>query len=91
MFIRGAALAAAGVLFAVQIASAEVRITGSGASFPAPIYTTWFKEFSRANKGVQVNYQAKGSGAGVRDFLNHTVDFAASDAAMTDKEIAQVP
>ncbi len=90
-FVRGAALAAAGVLFAVQIASAEVRITGSGASFPAPIYTTWFKEFSRANKGIQVNYQAKGSGAGIRDFLNHTVDFAASDAAMTDKEIAQVP
>jgi len=86
-----AALSAAGVLLLAQSVLAEVRITGSGASFPAPIYTTWFKEFSRANKGVQVNYQAKGSGAGIRDFLNHTVDFAASDAAMTDKDMAQVP
>jgi phosphate transport system substrate-binding protein len=69
---------------------AATRIVGSGASFPAPIYTTWFKQFSRANKGVQVNYQAKGSGAGIRDFLNHTVDFAASDAAMKEKEIASI-
>ncbi len=71
-------------------ASTKIRLTGSGASFPAPIYTTWFKQFSRSNKGVQINYQSKGSGAGIRDFINHTVDFAASDAAMNDKEIAQV-
>lgn len=45
-----AALSAAGVLLLAQSVLAEVRITGSGASFPAPIYTTWFKEFSRANK-----------------------------------------
>ncbi|MFV0439598.1 MAG: phosphate ABC transporter substrate-binding protein PstS [Desulfopila sp.] len=77
-------------LFAAS-AMAETDIVGSGASFPAPIYTTWFKEFSRANPGVQVNYQAKGSGGGIRDFIDHTVDFAASDAAMDEKQIAQVP
>ncbi len=71
-------------------AMAELSIIGSGASFPAPIYTTWFKEFSRANQGVQINYQAKGSGAGVRDFLDHTVDFAASDAAITPEDMAKV-
>nr|WP_321469071.1 phosphate ABC transporter substrate-binding protein PstS [uncultured Desulfobulbus sp.] len=76
--------------FAVS-AMAETSIIGSGASFPAPIYTTWFKQFSRANKGVQINYQAKGSGAGIRDFIDHTVDFAASDAAMSEAEIAKVP
>ncbi len=68
----------------------KVRITGSGASFPFPIYSTWFKTYSRDHQGIIVDYQAKGSGAGIRDFINHTVDFAASDAAMNDKEIAQV-
>lgn len=77
-------------VFAAQPALAEIRIVGSGASFPAPIYTTWFKQFSRANKGIQVNYQSKGSGAGIRDFQNGVVDFAASDAAMTDEEISKV-
>lgn len=78
--------------FAVQSAdaSAEIRVAGSGASFPYPIYSIWFKQFSRANKDIQVNYQSKGSGAGIRDFQNHVVDFAASDAAMSEKEIAVV-
>jgi len=81
----------AATLLAVSPVSAEdIKLTGSGASFPAPIYTTWFKEFSRANAGVQINYQSKGSGAGVKDFQNHTVDFAASDSAMTAEEIAGV-
>jgi phosphate transport system substrate-binding protein len=89
--IQSAALFGAVTVFAAQPASAEdIKITGSGASFPAPIYTTWFKEFSRANAGVQVNYQSKGSGAGVKDFQNHTVDFAASDSAMTSEEIAAI-
>lgn len=78
------------LLFSSQSVLANTRVVGSGASFPAPIYTTWFKQFSRANKDIQVNYQAKGSGAGIRDFQNHTVDFAASDAAMKDSEIAAV-
>ena len=69
---------------------ADVNLVGSGASFPAPLYTTWFKTFSRANSGVQVSYQSKGSGAGIRDFQNHVVDFGASDAAMTKEEIAKV-
>jgi phosphate transport system substrate-binding protein len=77
-------------LVTAPLSAADVRLVGSGASFPAPIYTTWFKEFSRANADIQVNYQSKGSGAGIRDFQNNTVDFAASDAAMTEEEIASV-
>src|SRR5271166_768795 len=69
----------------------EIRLIGSGASFPFPIYSAWFKDFSKQNKGVTVDYQAKGSGAGILDFINRTVDFAGSDAAMTDEEIAKVP
>ncbi|MFL9824380.1 phosphate ABC transporter substrate-binding protein PstS [Rhodoplanes sp. SY1] len=67
----------------------EMRLIGSGASFPFPIYSAWFKQFSKDNK-VIVDYQAKGSGAGINDFINKTVDFAASDAAMTDAEMAKV-
>src|SRR5215510_4618469 len=69
----------------------RLRLTGSGASFPFPIYSAWFKAFSAKQKSVTVDYQAKGSGAGIQDFVNHTVDFAASDAAMTDAEMAKVP
>ncbi|MBK8212012.1 MAG: phosphate ABC transporter substrate-binding protein PstS [Rhodospirillales bacterium] len=69
----------------------DVRLIGSGASFPFPIYSAWFKQFSKETPGVTVDYQAKGSGAGIQDFINRTVDFAASDAAMTDEEIAKVP
>src|SRR4051794_25106627 len=68
----------------------DMRLIGSGASFPAPIYAAWFKSFSKESPGVIVDFQSKGSGAGIQDFINHTVDFAASDAAMTDAEIAKV-
>ncbi|HMR02484.1 MAG TPA: phosphate ABC transporter substrate-binding protein PstS [Candidatus Competibacter phosphatis] len=68
----------------------EIKLTGSGASFPFPIYGAWFKDFSKQTKGVTVDYQAKGSGAGIQDFTNNTVDFAASDAAMDDEEIAKI-
>jgi len=81
------------VVSLTSLASAQdkMRLTGSGASFPFPLYSAWFKSFSTAQKGIAVDYQAKGSGAGIQDFINHTVDFAASDAAMTDEEIAKVP
>jgi phosphate transport system substrate-binding protein len=69
----------------------RVRLTGSGASFPFPLYSAWFKSFSGKQKSVSVDYQAKGSGAGIQDFINRTVDFAASDAAMSDEDIAKIP
>ncbi len=72
------------------VALADVKLMGSGASFPAPIYAKWFKDFSAANKGMRVDYQSKGSGAGIQDFINQVVDFAGSDAAMSDEEIAEV-
>lgn len=90
--IRSAALVVSVSLCAtsVALASESIRLTGSGASFPAPIYLTWFKDFSKKTDGVTVDYQSKGSGAGVQDFLNKTVDFAASDSAMKAEEIAKV-
>lgn len=64
-----------------------VTLQGSGASFPAPIYSRWFKEFSDATADVRVNYQSTGSGAGVKAFIEGQTDFGASDAAMNDEEI----
>lgn len=71
--------------------AADLRLIGSGASFPFPLYSAWFKDFSKKTPGATVDYQAKGSGAGIQDLVNKTVDFAASDAAMTPEEIAKVP
>jgi phosphate transport system substrate-binding protein len=67
-----------------------VRLKGSGASFPFPLYGLWFKEYGKVHRNVIIDYQAKGSGAGIKDFMNKTVDFAASDAAMSDEEMTAV-
>ena len=72
------------------VAQEKVRLTGSGASFPAPIYLTWFKDLAKKNPTLTVDYQSKGSGAGVQDFINKTVDFGASDSAMKKEDIAKV-
>jgi phosphate transport system substrate-binding protein len=71
-------------------AGESVRLKGSGASFPFPLYGLWFKEYGKTHPHIIIDYQAKGSGAGIRDFVNRTVDFAASDAAMTDAEMQEV-
>ncbi|AFZ34011.1 phosphate ABC transporter substrate-binding protein, PhoT family [Stanieria cyanosphaera PCC 7437] len=68
----------------------SVSLTGAGASFPAPLYQRWFSEYNKQNPNVQISYQSVGSGAGVEQFTQGTVDFGASDVAMTDEEIAQV-
>jgi phosphate transport system substrate-binding protein len=71
--------------------TADVGLTGAGATFPAPLYQRWFQDFNTANPKLQINYQSVGSGAGVEQFTKGTVDFGASDTAMKDEEIAKVP
>jgi phosphate transport system substrate-binding protein len=68
-----------------------VTLSGAGASFPAPLYQRWFADFNTANPAATVSYQSVGSGAGVKQFIAGTVDFGASDVAMKDEEIKQVP
>ena len=68
----------------------SVSLTGAGASFPAPLYQRWFSEYNKQHPNVQVSYQSVGSGAGVEQFTQGTVDFGASDVAMTDEEIGAV-
>lgn len=79
-------------LFCSTAGAAEdyVKLIGAGASFPAPLYGKWFKDFHGLHPNVQVDYQSVGSGSGVKNFMNKTVDFGASDAGMKPEEIAQV-
>jgi phosphate transport system substrate-binding protein len=72
-------------------ASSGVKLQGAGASFPAPLYSKWFKSFGSTRKNVVVDYQSVGSGSGVKSVIDKTVDFGASDAAMTDDEMGRVP
>jgi phosphate transport system substrate-binding protein len=65
-------------------------LQGAGASFPAPLYQRWFKSYSASHDGVQIDYQSIGSGGGVKSVIDKTVDFGASDAAMTPEDMAKV-
>jgi phosphate transport system substrate-binding protein len=71
-------------------ATAATQLQGAGATFPAPLYQRWIAEFTKANPDIQINYQGIGSGAGIKQFTQGLVTFGASDAAMTDDEIAKV-
>jgi phosphate transport system substrate-binding protein len=73
-----------------QTVHADVTLNASGATFPAPLYQRWFAEYNKLHPDVQVNYQGVGSGAGIKSFTDGLTDFGASDAAMSDKEIAAV-
>lgn len=82
--------AAAVTVMIAQPSSAQ-QLSGAGATFPAPLYQRWSVEYNKQVPTIQVNYQSIGSGAGVKNFIQEVVDFGASDAAMTDEEIARVP
>jgi phosphate transport system substrate-binding protein len=74
----------------VAFAAESITLQGTGATFPAPLYQRWFSEYNKLHPEVQINYQALGSGAGVKQFQQGLVNFGASDAAMTDAEMAAV-
>ena len=80
-------LLTAGMTFSTTVVSAQ-NINGAGATFPNPIYTRWFNEYSKLHSDVKINYQSIGSGGGIRQVSEGTVDFGASDATMTDQQIA---
>jgi phosphate transport system substrate-binding protein len=74
----------------LTVAEAKVLINAAGATFPYPIYGKWFDEFGKTNPDAQINYQSIGSGGGIRQFTEGTVDFGASDMPMTDEQIGKV-
>ena len=81
---------AATLLAAGTALGAGTQLQGAGATFPAPLYQRWIAEYIKSNPNVQINYQGVGSGAGIKQFTQNLVAFGASDAAMTDNEIAAV-
>src|ERR687893_107407 len=70
-------------------AATGAALTGAGATFPNPIYTKWFDAYAKET-GVRINYQSIGSGGGIRQFTEGTVDFGATDAPMTDAQVSAV-
>ena len=83
----GGALAGLALLTAVPVAAQT--LTGAGATFPNPIYTKWFDAYAKQT-GVRINYQSIGSGGGIRQFTEGTVDFGATDGPMNDEQIKAV-
>jgi phosphate transport system substrate-binding protein len=77
------------MLFVLAMSAAQAqKLTGAGATFPYPIYSKWFAEYSAAHPGVEINYQSIGSGGGIRQVTAGLVDFGASDMPMTDDALA---
>jgi phosphate transport system substrate-binding protein len=72
-------------------AADTILITGAGATFPAPLYQKWFSDYNKAHPSIQINYQAIGSGGGIKGITERTVDFGASDAPLTDEQMAKAP
>lgn len=92
MLLLTAVLAACGPQTPPSTAGQETGLTvkGAGATFPAPLYAKWIEEYRRTHPGVSVTYDPVGSGEGVKRFLAGTVDFGASDAALSDPDLAKV-
>ena len=74
-----------------QSASAQMLINGAGATFPYPIYSKWFDQYTQVDPSVRFNYQSIGSGGGQKQILAQTVDFGASDGPMSDANLAKAP
>jgi phosphate transport system substrate-binding protein len=83
------ALAVLLALGTVAAADSQILLNAAGATFPYPIYSKWFDQYHQAHGNVQINYQSIGSGGGIRQLLDKTVDFGASDGPMSDDQLKQ--
>ena len=83
----GLSLAVAGV----ALAQGDLLVNGAGATFPFPLYSKWFSEYNKLHPNLKFNYQSIGSGGGIKQITEKTVDFGASDAPLTDDELAKAP
>jgi phosphate transport system substrate-binding protein len=80
----------AGIAESTVAQAASVALQGAGATFPAPLYQRWINDFTKQHPNILINYKAVGSGEGIRGFLAEELDFAGSDAALSDEQITQV-
>src|SRR5260370_36167297 len=74
-------------MVATVLVHAALSINGAGASFPYPMYSKWFSEYQKKNPEVQINYQSIGSGGGIKQVTQGTVEFGASDGPMNDEQL----
>ncbi|HET6142369.1 MAG TPA: phosphate ABC transporter substrate-binding protein PstS [Candidatus Acidoferrales bacterium] len=90
-FIKKLSLLVGLLAIATTLATAQgqVLLNAAGATFPYPMYSKWFDLYRQVHPGVQINYQSIGSGGGIRQLLDKTVDFGASDGPMTDDQLKQ--
>ncbi len=86
-----AVLAALVLAVAARPVAAQTLVNGAGATFPYPIYSKWFDRFAKVDPAVRFNYQSIGSGGGIRQIIERTVDFGASDGPMTDEQLRKAP
>ncbi len=70
-----------------EVVLAQTQLNGAGATFPYPIYSKWFSEYNKLHPDIQINYQSIGSGGGIKQITEGTVDFGASDGPMNDQQI----
>ncbi len=84
-------LALFAALAAGPLAAQSTQINGAGATFPYPIYSKWFSEYNKLQPNVEINYNAIGSGGGIRQLTEETVFFGASDGPMTDEQLKAAP
>jgi phosphate transport system substrate-binding protein len=82
-FVAFAAL----LVIAARLSLSAMSLTGAGATFPYPMYSKWFDEYQKKNPDVQINYQSIGSGGGIKQVTEGTVDFGASDGPMNDEQL----
>jgi len=87
--IRRIALLLACLALSLPLFAETITLNGAGATFPYPIYSKWFNEYNKLHPDVQINYQSIGSGGGIRQVINGTVDFGASDGPMTDDQLKE--
>ena len=87
--IRRIALLLAVVALSLPVFAETITLNGAGATFPYPMYSKWFNEYNKLHPDIQINYQSIGSGGGIRQVINGTVDFGASDGPMTDDQLKE--
>ena len=89
-FVLFAAVSIAGMMESAVAQTAGLELRGGGATFPAPLYQRWISAFAVHHPNFPISYAAVGSGEGIRGFLSEELDFAGSDAALSDEQMAQV-
>ena len=91
IFCLVSALACSGQSGGGAVAGGGVRLQGAGATFPNPLYQKWLSEYGKAHPDLKIDYQSIGSGGGIKQIKEQTVDFGASDAPMKDDDLKSAP